>query len=100
MDTSDDDDAFGVSGGYASRPRCHRSLSQVAESGLQDLLSATTSGPRRRRSGEERARCGSSSSGSSGGNGGTGERRRSLIAEMLVWGKNWCENLSFLVTVV
>ncbi|KAK4304856.1 hypothetical protein Pmani_023213 [Petrolisthes manimaculis] len=102
MDTSDDDDAFGVSGGYASRPRCQRSLSQVAESGLQDLLNAASS-PRRRRSGEDRTTRGSSGSGSGGGSGsgsgggsgsgsgsgGTGERRRSLIAEVLVWGKNW-----------
>lgn len=112
MDTSDDDDAFGVSGGYASRPRCQRSLSQVAESGLHDLLNATTtttistSVPRRRRSGEERARRGSSSSnGSAHGHGGGcgggtgGERRRSLIAEMLVWGKNWCETLLFTLCI-
>lgn len=89
MDASDDDDAFGVSGGYASRPRPGRSMSQVVASGLHDLpsphvlttptvlLSSPKEDRRRKRSGEERPRA------------GVGERRRSLIADVLVWGKSW-----------
>lgn len=90
---SDDDDAFGMFGGYASRPRAQRSHSQVLVSGSHDFLSQVAAAAAnftssstsrltvpgedgRRRSRDERPRSG-------------GERRRSLIAEVLVWGKNW-----------
>ncbi|KAG0720777.1 Ecotropic viral integration site 5-like protein [Chionoecetes opilio] len=98
MDVSDDEDAFGVSGGYASRPRPERSLSQVAALDLHDLPSPhilTTptvllSSPRedrRRKSGEELSRPGQGQLYVPAPGGG--ERRRSLIAEVLVWGKSW-----------
>lgn len=95
---SDDDDAFGMFGGYASRPRVQRSLSQVVTSGelsghsLPSRSISVSSAPIGIPQQDERTR---HKTAEDHRNKSAGERRRSLIVEVFEWGKNWCESLNF-----
>lgn len=91
---SDDDDAFGMFGGYASRPRVQRSLSQVVTSGellgqsLPSRSISVSSAPVNIPQQDERMRHKTADDHRPKN---AGDRRRSLIVEVFEWGKNWCD---------
>nr|XP_027218012.1 ecotropic viral integration site 5 ortholog-like [Penaeus vannamei] len=89
---SDDDDAFGMFGGYASRPRVQRSMSQVVTSGellghsLPSRSISVSSAPTSILQQDERTRHKTAEDHRPKN---AGDRRRSLIVEVFEWGRNW-----------